>query len=217
LALKENVCPKCGKPGHGPYIKITRNRSGGNTYHNLRNQQAELSGGKSLTSLEERMNRLLKRLGVPLRAAWLPSENPKEHSRIIPEERLVMVYDKDESEAWRSLFHEVLEYRFRGLISPYRKIINSLIEAIEEITYKEKERVLEQVMNDFSVWSSLEAERLDSANHESRKVKNSTAIAKGKNFGGWLKDFIITPFRKRKRGASKELKRRNPIPLIGQK
>lgn len=29
---KENICPKCGDPGHGPYTKMTRNRADGNTY-----------------------------------------------------------------------------------------------------------------------------------------------------------------------------------------
>jgi len=33
LDQKENVCPVCGKPGHGPYVKTTRNRTGGKVYH----------------------------------------------------------------------------------------------------------------------------------------------------------------------------------------
>jgi hypothetical protein len=41
------------------------------------------------------MNELLTRLGIPLKAVWVPTGDPKEHARIILEERLVMVYDKD--------------------------------------------------------------------------------------------------------------------------
>jgi len=103
-------------------------------------------------SLEEQMNRLLERLGIPLRAHCLPSDNPKEHSRTILEEQLLMIYDKDEAEAMKSLFHECLEFRLRSLISPYRELVNKLIEAMEQITYKEKEKVLDAVMCDFQVW-----------------------------------------------------------------
>lgn len=106
------------------------------------------------TSLEKRMNAVLEALQVPLRVVWLPSEESREHSRIIIEEGLIVLHDGSEDEAWRSLFHEILEYRFRSLISPYRELVNKLIEAIEKITYEEKERVLDQVMNDFMMWKS---------------------------------------------------------------
>jgi len=38
----------------------------------------------------------------------------------------------------------------------YRELVNKIIEVIEKITYKEKEHVLDQVWNDFKVWSELE-------------------------------------------------------------
>jgi len=31
--MRKIKCPKCGAEGFGPYVKTTRNRSGGNTYH----------------------------------------------------------------------------------------------------------------------------------------------------------------------------------------
>jgi len=124
-------------------------------------------------NLEEQMNRVLEKIHIPFKAVWLPSETPNEHSKIVLEEHLVMVYDKEEAEAWRSLFHEILEYRLRSLLSPYRKIINSLIEGIEEITYSEKERILDQVMKDFTVWRSLEAESQDSTNHEGKRSEST--------------------------------------------
>lgn len=104
---------------------------------------------------ETRMNAILGKMQIPLRVVWLPTADSKEHARIIPEEGLLTIYDKDEDEAWRSLFHECLEYRLRSIVSPYREIINKLIEAVEQITYKEKEKVLDQVMNDFAVWRSF--------------------------------------------------------------
>ena len=126
-------------------------------------QSTQLSKQEML-NLEKRMNAVLEALQIPLRVVWLPSKENREHSRIILEEGLIMLHDIDEDEAWKSLFHEILEYRFRSLISPYRELVNKLIEVIERITYKEKERVLEQVMNDFSLWKSLKAENQGSTN-----------------------------------------------------
>ncbi|RLI41219.1 hypothetical protein DRO64_07840 [Candidatus Bathyarchaeota archaeon] len=105
--------------------------------------------------LEARMNLLLERLGIPLRAVWSPDADSNDHARIDVEEGLIIIYDVDEAEAMRSLFHEILEYRIRGLINPYRRIINSLIEAIEKLVYFQKEKVLDQVMHDFIVWKEL--------------------------------------------------------------
>ena len=108
-----------------------------------------------MTNLEERMNMILERLGIPLRAVWHPDIDSNDHARIDVEEGLIIIYDVDEAEAMRSLFHEILEYRIRGLINPYRRIINSLIEAIEKLVYFQKEKVLDQVTHDFIVWKEL--------------------------------------------------------------
>lgn len=109
-----------------------------------------------MSNLEAKLNELLMRMGIPLRAVWCPDKNSREHARINLEEGLIIIFDNNESEALISLFHECLEYRLRNLISPYREVINKLIEVIEKITYKEKERVLDQIWNDFKVWSELE-------------------------------------------------------------
>jgi len=102
------------------------------------------------------MNMILERLGIPLRAVWHPDIDSNDHARIDVEEGLIIIHDVDEAEAMRSLFHEILEYRIRGLINPYRRIINSLIEVIEKLVYVEKEKVLEQIWSDFQLWKELE-------------------------------------------------------------
>ena len=56
-----------------------------------------------------------------------------------------------EDHALISLIHEILEYRINRLFAPYRKMINSLIELIEQLIYKEKEIVVEQILSDFEV------------------------------------------------------------------
>jgi len=118
--------------------------------------------------LEEKMNRLLGRLGIPLRAVWLPSDDPKEHARIIPEEGLIMVYDKCESEAWTSLLHEVIEFRLRPVLKVYRDTINHFIALIGEIAYSRKEEALSNIMKDISVWRSPEDDA-DSPQDEKRE------------------------------------------------
>jgi len=63
-----------------------------------------------MTDLETRMNHLLERLGVPLHVIWCPDADNREHSRIDLENKIIVIYDEDEEEAMRSLFHEVFEY-----------------------------------------------------------------------------------------------------------
>jgi len=121
-----------------------------------------------MTGLEERMNMILERLGLPLRAVWCPDADNRDHARIDVEEGLIIIYDENEDEALKSLFHECLEYRLRSLISPYRELVNKLIEVIEKITYKEKEHVLDQVWNDMMVWREL-GEFPAPIKHEERK------------------------------------------------
>lgn len=101
---------------------------------------------------EEKMNTVLQRIQIPLKVAWTPSNTYEQHAKIDLEKGLIVLYDKEEHEAWRSLFHECLEYRLRSIISPYREIINKLIETIEQITYREKEKVIDQVLSDFYTW-----------------------------------------------------------------
>ena len=122
------------------------------------------------------MNTLLERLGVPLKAVWCPDPEQKQHAYIDLENQLLILYDESEDEAWRSLFHECLEYRIRSVISPYREIVNSLITLIEKIVYAEKERALAEILNDFQVWS-IEAKRPRSTNDKARGVTKESIHA----------------------------------------
>ena len=108
-----------------------------------------------MTDPENQMNLILEKTGIPLKVVWLPSDNAKEHARIIMEEGLVMVYDEDEAEALNSLFHEILEYRIRKVTGPYRALMNKLIEFVEAEVYAQKEKALAEIMNDFCVWKEL--------------------------------------------------------------
>lgn len=92
-------------------------------------------------SLEERMQRILDRLGIPLRVKWIPNADLEKHGEITS--GVLYVYDKNESEAWLTFQHEVYEYKFKEVTYAYRTLVNSLIEGFEKIAYERKERFLE--------------------------------------------------------------------------
>jgi len=92
-------------------------------------------------SLEKRMQRILDRLGVPLRVMWTPKANLGKHGEIAS--GVLYVYDKNESEAWLTFQHEIYEYKFKEVTYVYRTLVNSLIEGFEKLAYERKEKFLE--------------------------------------------------------------------------
>jgi len=121
-------------------------------------------------SLESRMNMLLERLRLAYRAVWCPQDSPR-HAEIDVEQRLILIYDKDEIEAWISLLHEVLEIRLRRVLNVYRGLVNKLIEFVDGQVYREKERVLEDCIRDFRLWNEL-AQAASSHKHKGGYGKN---------------------------------------------
>jgi predicted RNA polymerase sigma factor len=104
---------------------------------------------------ENELNAVLEKLRIPLKAVWVPSDSSKEHARIDLENSIIMIFDKDQTEAINSLIHEVLEYRIRKVTSPYRHLVNALIESVEAEVYSQKEKALDEILNDFKVLKKL--------------------------------------------------------------
>jgi hypothetical protein len=96
-------------------------------------------------SLEDRMQRVLDRLNVPLRVAYLPGDKSKVHGEIVEDSSIMFIFDKEESEAWATFTHEVLEYRLKAVTYVYRTLINKLIEGFEKVAYEKKEVFLSEV------------------------------------------------------------------------
>ena len=92
-------------------------------------------------SLEERMQRILDRLGVPLRVIWAPKASFGKHGEITS--GVLYIYDKNESEGWLTFQHEVYEYKFKEVTYAYCTVVNCLIEGFEKLAYERKERFLE--------------------------------------------------------------------------
>ncbi|MCJ7762750.1 hypothetical protein MUP38_04760 [Candidatus Bathyarchaeota archaeon] len=71
----------------------------------------------------------------------LGSTNSEKHGEI--NSNCLFIYDRDECEAWLTFEHEVYEFKFKEVTYPYRTLVNSLIEAVEKLTYGRKEKFLE--------------------------------------------------------------------------
>jgi hypothetical protein len=101
-------------------------------------------------AVEAKMQRCLDTLGLPLKVAWTPNRNHDKHGLIEADSRLC-IFDVNEDEAWQTLIHEILEWKLKEILRPYRETINGLIEIIERTCYKRKEEFLEAVPNVFKV------------------------------------------------------------------
>jgi hypothetical protein len=98
-------------------------------------------------AVEAKMQRCLDTLGLPLRVVWTPNRNHDKHGLIEESSRTIFLFDEDESEAWLTFEHEILEYRLKAVTDVYREMANSLIEAFERLAYKRKEEFLEAIPN----------------------------------------------------------------------
>jgi hypothetical protein len=96
---------------------------------------------KSNSAVELKMQRCLDRLAVPLKVVWIPKADGAKHGEIIS--NCLLIYDKDEQEAWLTFEHEVYEYKFKEVTGVYRILVNRLIEGYEKLIYERKERFLE--------------------------------------------------------------------------
>lgn len=102
--------------------------------------------GTGPEALEDEMNRALKSLGLGYRVIWSPDPEAPRRGESLPEERLIIIKDQDPDQAWDTLVHEAVELKLRRVLNPYRRLVNKLIEYIEEETHREKERFIEELV-----------------------------------------------------------------------
>lgn len=95
------------------------------------------------TELEEELERLRKilRLGYELKVRWIPNNNSKISGEVRGD--YIYVYDKDRDVALETLKHEFVDHAVSKLIEPYKEVTNRLIDLINEIAYKRKEKLAE--------------------------------------------------------------------------
>jgi hypothetical protein len=98
-------------------------------------------------SLEDEMSRTLRRMGLnEWRANWKPGCSSSKRGEVLPESKLIMIYDKDEKTSRETLLHEALEIKIRGVTQPYRSLVNVLLEWADKIVYEQKEKAIDSLL-----------------------------------------------------------------------
>ena len=114
-------------------------------------------------TIQEQMQNTLDKLAIDLTVVWVPQGNNPRHGEIEASSRTLFIYDVDEQQAWDTFLHEVVEWKLKEVTGVYRQIINSLIEALEKVAYRNKEQFLEflpKVMETVSKQRKVEGETL---------------------------------------------------------
>ena len=98
-------------------------------------------------AVETEMNRALPRFGLDgWKAVLIPDEKQKVGGQVLAEEKTILVFEKDPEKARDALLHEVLEIKIQPLIAEYQETINALIKLVERLSYREKERVIKNIV-----------------------------------------------------------------------
>lgn len=106
----------------------------------------KLTKKEELDLVEEEMNRTLSNLGIEYSVIWSPDPKSSDRGQIISGQRIIIIYDEDPAQAWDTLAHEVVELKLSKLLKPYHDLLNNLIDFIEKHIYKNKERVIEELV-----------------------------------------------------------------------
>lgn len=95
---------------------------------------------------EDRMTEIVKSFGLSgWYVVWAPDEN-QPRGQIKLESRTILVHDFKVEDALGTVLHEVLELKLRSLLSPYRRLVNMMIQWIDDEVYRIKERTIEELI-----------------------------------------------------------------------
>jgi len=98
------------------------------------------------TGLDKELETLKSKSGLEadFRVVWLPRQESKKEGEVVG--RTIFIYSQNMDEALQTLRHEFVDFVISGAIKPYLKVINALLSAISEDTYKKKEEVVETLL-----------------------------------------------------------------------
>jgi excinuclease UvrABC ATPase subunit len=108
-------------------------------------------GQMSKEKTQARMQSCLDQLGISLSVVWAPNPSQDKHGLIELSSRTLFIFNENEDEAWQTFMHEVFEWKLKDITRIYRETVNGLLEILEKLAYKEKEKFLEAVPNIFKV------------------------------------------------------------------
>ena len=98
--------------------------------------------------LEEELESLKKLTGMGsyLRLLWIPLENSDRHGEVKGD--AILVYDKDEEVAVRTLRHEFFDHLItKEIVDPLVKYINLQKNLIDKLIYERKEFIVEKIVD----------------------------------------------------------------------
>jgi len=95
--------------------------------------------------LEKELERLKRKLNVghELMVVWFPSPDSKLSGEV--KDGVVYIYESREDRAVEALRHEFIDYIVSQAIEPYKSVANKLIQLLNEIAYKKKEEIVENL------------------------------------------------------------------------
>ena len=105
------------------------------------------NAGELQRVLEEELLKLKFKtgLGLDLEVLWVPDKSNDKSGEI--KGNIIFIYEEQPDKALRTLKHEFIEYLLNRYSSLHKKVINKLLELIEEILYREKEKLIEALIN----------------------------------------------------------------------
>jgi len=98
--------------------------------------------------LEEELENLKKLTGMGsyLRFLWIPLEDPDRHGEVKCD--VIILYDKDEEVAVRTLRHEFFDHLItKEIVNPLVKYINLQKNLIDSLIYERKEFFVEKIVD----------------------------------------------------------------------
>ncbi|MCK4582205.1 hypothetical protein KAU18_02735 [Candidatus Bathyarchaeota archaeon] len=99
------------------------------------------------TNLKDELNESLPRFGLEgWKVVLIPDEKQTIGGQVLAEEKTILVFEKDHVKARDALIHEVVEIKLQPLIAEYQEAVNSLIKLVERLTYREKERAINDLV-----------------------------------------------------------------------
>ena len=99
------------------------------------------------SDLEEELSVLVRRFGLDYRVVILNCSGNGRKGWVDRGERVIYICGGDPEEAYRILLHELVEILLAPLLNRYIRLINMLLEYIQNELYLEKERFIDDVIN----------------------------------------------------------------------
>ena len=95
--------------------------------------------------IEDRLNDLVARFGLKYRVVVSFPGPGNKLGEVDEKNKIIYVYSVDEDEAYKILLHEIIEIHLKPVINKYTRLINKLLEYIQEELYIEKEKFINKM------------------------------------------------------------------------